>query len=313
MTDTAAIKTTNLAKRFWGGFRNKDVLALSDVSLEVHSGEIFALLGPNGAGKTTLMKILLGSLRPTAGAATINGHDCGRWEARRKAGFLPENHRFPSYLTGLQLLYVFGGMSGMSRREIKPKADSLLELVSMSKWRKTKIKKYSKGMMQRLGLAQALLNDPDLVFLDEPTDGVDPIGRREIRNILLDLKRQGKTIFLNSHLLAEVESVCDRVAILDKGKLIKVGSVGSLIEVKPYYWVETYDLPSEAAKKVRAAFDEAQIENNTIKVGFKDGRTINALIDLLRQNNVDIASVKPISVSLEDSFMQLIRPEATGE
>lgn len=309
MTETAtAIRVDHLSKRFSGGLRRRgEVQALADVSLEVSRGEIFGLLGPNGAGKTTLVKILLGSLHPSTGSASINGHACGDWRARQKAGFLPENHRFPSYLTGQQFLNVYGGMAGMPRAAVRARSDELLELVEMTRWRKTKIRKYSKGMMQRLGLAQTLLNNPDLIFLDEPTDGVDPVGRREIRDILKGLKKQGKTIFLNSHLLAEVEAVCDRVAILDKGKLIKIGPVGGLVETKPYYWVETYHLPEHVAAMVTSGFDKAIIEENVIKLPLENPRKINTIIDLLRKYEVDIISVKPAAVSLEDSFMQLIK------
>ena len=312
-TSVTAIMTSSLSKRFGGGLKGREVKALIDVSLEVYPGEIFGLLGPNGAGKTTMVKILLGSLRPTSGSASINGHDCLKWEARRRVGFLPENHRFPPYQTGLQMLYHFGGMAGMGRDEIKSRADDLLKLVDMSRWGKTRIKKYSKGMMQRLGLAQAMLSDPDLIFLDEPTDGVDPIGRREIRDVLLSLKKQGKTIFLNSHLLAEVEAVCDRVAILDKGKLIKVGPVSGLIGGRPSYKIETRHLSPEVADRVSHLFPESQVIGPLIAVTFDDNLKINALIDLLRSSGVELISVIPQKASLEDSFMQLIRGGAAGE
>ena len=304
---TAAIRVENLTKIYKSAFGAHEVQALSDVSIEVQPGEIFGLLGPNGAGKTTLVKILLGALRVTSGRGFINGHDISDAPARSKVGFLPENHRFPSYQTGLQMLLCFGGMAGLSRKDIFVKADPLLELVEMSRWRDTKIKKYSKGMMQRLGLAQAMLNDPDIVFLDEPTDGVDPIGRHQIRNILVELKKQGKTIFLNSHLLAEVESVCDRVAILDKGHLIKTGPVHNLISIKPSYQIETAELNNEIEEEIKIAFPGAVVEGNMITVTLDDEFQINGLIDLLRQNYVDILAVIPRKVSLEDSFMQLIK------
>jgi len=293
--------------------RGKEVKALNDVSLEVNPGEIFGLLGPNGAGKTTMVKILLGSLRPTSGSASINGYECLKWEARRRVGFLPENHRFPAYQTGMQMLYHYGGLAGMSPSEIRPRAEELLKLVDMSRWGKTKIKKYSKGMMQRLGLAQALLSDPDLIFLDEPTDGVDPIGRREIRDILLSLKNQGKTIFLNSHLLAEVEAVCDRVAILDKGILIKVGPVSGLIGGKPAYKIETRHISPEVADRITHLYPDSQVIGAIISVTFEDGLEINKLIDLLRSSGVELISVVPQKLSLEDSFMKLIRGEAGRE
>ncbi len=310
--DSKAIEITNLSKIFKGGARG-EVRALDDVSFDVHTGEIFGLLGPNGAGKTTMVKLLLGSLYPTSGTASINGHDISTEAARHKIGFLPENHQFPSYLTGRQMLLYFGGMAGLPQAELKTKIDFLLKMVGMFDWRNSKLKKYSKGMMQRLGLAQALINDPEIIFLDEPTDGVDPIGRREIRDILLNLKRQGKTIFLNSHLLSEVESVCDRVGILNKGKLIKTGPIGGLITAKPAYRVETAGLTENIIGKIKESFPGANIEDNIISITLDDSKQINNLVDLLRQSEIDVISVTPIKVSLEDSFMRLIKGEEVHE
>ena len=314
MTDTAAaIRTSNLSKNFWGGLRGQEVKALSDVSLEVAPGDIFGLLGPNGAGKTTMIKILLGSLRPTSGSAAINGHVCTDWRSRRSVGFLPENHRFPLYQTGMQMMYHYGGLAGMSRSEIKSRAAGLLELVGMARWHKTKVKKYSKGMMQRLGLAQAMLSDPDIIFLDEPTDGVDPIGRREIRDILLNIKKQGKTVFLNSHLLAEVEAVCDHVAILDKGRLLKTGPVSGLIGGKPSYKIETNHISPEVADRITHLYPNSKVVGSLISVSFDEAVKVNALVDLLRSSGVELVSVMPQKLSLEDSFMQLVRGEAASE
>ena len=211
------------------------------------------------------------------------------------------------------MLACYGGMAGLSHSEVKTRSASLLERVGMTQWRNTRIKKYSKGMMQRLGLAQAMINDPDMIFLDEPTDGVDPIGRHEIRSILLDLKKQGKTIFLNSHLLAEVESVCDRVAILDRGRLIKTGPVSGLIGSKPAYRIELTALPDEIASEVKTQYPHAQIEQNAIAIGFHEARDVNGLIDLLRGRGAELISVTPIKVSLEESFMQLIRGNVAHE
>lgn len=312
VNDYKAIEITNLSKFFKGGARG-EVRALDDVSLEVRPGEIFGLLGPNGAGKTTMVKLLLGSLHPTSGTASINGHNINAETARQNIGFLPESHRFPSYLTGRQMLLCFGGMTGLSRAIIKTKIDTLLQMVGMLEWQNTKLKKYSKGMMQRLGLAQALVNDPKLIFLDEPTDGVDPIGRREIRDILLSLKKQGKTIFLNSHLLSEVESVCDRVGILNKGKLIKSGPIEGLISTKPAYRVETAGLNDDIIDKIKESFPTAIIEDAIITITLDNSKQINGLVDLLRQSEIDVISVSPIKVSLEDSFMQLIKGEDVHE
>ncbi len=305
---TSAIKITELSKFFRSGLAGSHgVQALAGVSMEVNKGEVFGLLGPNGAGKTTLVKILLGSLRATSGTARLNNIEISNPAARNSVGYLPENHRFPSYMTGRQLLKAFGGMAGMSGEHIKSHTDRLLETVRMTEWDNTKIKKYSKGMMQRVGLAQALLNDPDIIFLDEPTDGVDPIGRREIRDVLLELKKEGKTVFLNSHLLSEVESVCDRVAILDRGKLLKIGPAKGLIETIPTFRFNTHALSPEVAAKLGEAFAHIKIDGNSITASFEDARQVNYLIDFLRQNQVEIMGIIPEKISLEDSFMQLIR------
>jgi len=308
-----AIRIQNLSKRFKGGIGEQAVHALSEVNLEVGSGSIFGLLGPNGAGKTTMVKILLGSLHPSGGTAYINGHEIDQWKARQRVGYLPENHRFPSYMTGLQLLQCYGGMAGLSKSVITTRTDRLLELVGMSQWQNTRIKKYSKGMMQRLGLAQALMNEPEVIFLDEPTDGVDPIGRHEIRDILLELKNTGKTIFLNSHLLAEVESVCDRVAILDKGKLIKTGPVAGLVGSKPAYRILVEESDLNIEKMIQEEYPKATITNSEITLTLEEALQVNGLIDLLRDNNINIISVTPVKISLEESFVMLIKGKTADE
>lgn len=309
----AAIQVDHLTKRYSAGFRRPPVQALTDISLDVKKNEIFGLLGPNGAGKTTLIKILLGSLLPTSGAASINGFGGADWRSRLSAGYLPENHRFPPYLTGRQMLFCFGGMAGLSPAAVREKADALFDLVGLHQWQNTKIRKYSKGMMQRLGLAQALLNDPQLIFLDEPTDGVDPVGRHEIRTILLNLKKEGKTVFLNSHLLAEVEAVCDRVAILNKGKLVKVGPVSGLLDVKPAYRLETAEMPPVVGEETTTAFPTAKIEGTVITVTLETPRQVNEIIDLLRRRGVDLVSVAPVKISLEESFLELIQGDGNHE
>ncbi len=305
--NNTAITIREMTKVFRAGLGGTALTALDKVSFDVRRGEIFGLLGPNGAGKTTLIKILLGSLKATGGGASILGENIISWRSHEKVGYLPENHRFPQYLTGMQMLFCFGGMAGLSGADIKAKAGPLLELVGMTRWRDTKIRKYSKGMMQRLGLAQAMLNDPELIFLDEPTDGVDPIGRREIRDILKNLKKQGKTVFLNSHLLAEVETTCDRVAILDRGKLLKVGPVTGLTETKPSFKIDTVSLSDDARSRVMEQYDRAQIDGNAITIAFHAEPEVNGLIDLLRACNVELLAVTPIRMGLEDSFMQLVR------
>ncbi|MFH2036744.1 MAG: ABC transporter ATP-binding protein [Candidatus Zixiibacteriota bacterium] len=311
MTDQAIIKIENISKIFRRGLAGKDIKALVNVSLDIFSGDIFGLLGPNGAGKTTLVKILLGALSSSSGHAFINNYGVSDARARERIGFLPENHRFPEYQTGRQMLQFYGGLAGLGASEIKTRATEVLKLVDMEKWGDTRIKKYSKGMMQRLGLAQALLNDPEIIFLDEPTDGVDPIGRREIRDVLKELKSRGKTIFLNSHLLAEVESICDKVAILNFGRLIKVGPVEGLTTIKPTYNLTCLDLTDENKTIIQNEFGSAIIKDNNIEISFKREEQINELIDLLRDNAISIKAIIPVKISLEDSFMQLIKDAKT--
>ena len=306
-----AIATEQLSKTYVSGFRGKRrVQALHDLTLSVESGEIFSLLGPNGAGKTTAIKILLSLTRQTEGSATLLGHDVSSPRARAKVGFLPENHRYPGYLTGQQVLRSFGALSGISGVHLRSRAAMLLELVGMKEWGRVKVKRYSKGMMQRLGLAQAMVNDPDVLFLDEPTDGVDPVGRAEIRDVLRDLKTRGKTIFLNSHLLSEVELVSDRVAILDKGRLLKVGTVDELTATGERYHVGLADgltqaFRTEASAKVMAFVEE----RNGLVVDVASIPELNAVIDMLRRHGIQIASVTKERSTLEESFLSLIKRE----
>ena len=205
-------------------YRGK-VHALRGVSLEVNDGEIFGLLGPNGAGKSTLVKIIMTVIYPTRASGTVLGLPIGHIDGLRKIGYLPEHHRFPGYLTGSQVLNYFSALSDVDRSTRKKRSSELLHRLGLGDWGKKKISTYSKGMLQRLGIAQALMNKPQLLILDEPTDGVDPVGRREIRDLLSELKAEGHAIFLNSHLLSELEMVCDRVAIMVKGKVTMQGTI----------------------------------------------------------------------------------------
>jgi ABC-2 type transport system ATP-binding protein len=206
----------------------RPVRALQGIDLRVPRGSVFGLLGPNGAGKTTLVKILLGIAFPSGGRASVLGRTPGDVRAKARIGYLPENHRYPAHLTGAQVLHHFGRLSAIREPARSQRVDGLLRRVRMEEWGTTRSIKYSKGMMQRLGMAQAVLNEPDLLILDEPTDGVDPIGRHELRDLVLEQKERGATIFLNSHLLSEVERLCDRVAILKEGRLVRQGTLDEL-------------------------------------------------------------------------------------
>jgi ABC-2 type transport system ATP-binding protein len=306
-----AIEITGLTKVYSSSFGKKKVEALSGLNLNVPAGSIFGFLGPNGAGKTTLVKLLLGIIFPTSGDAKILGGKINDYKIKSRIGYLPENHKYPPYLTGGEVLQFFGKLSGLEGLDLEKKIDEKLELVQMTKWKKTKVKNYSKGMMQRLGLAQAMINDPDLIYLDEPTDGVDPIGRKEIRDILVELKNRNKTIFLNSHLLSEVEMITDRVGILNKGILLREGTVKELTEKK-----EEYKISIEGSIETLPA--DMKLETNFSNIGggyysFKvaDTQDLNRILDSLRNNGVIIKEMVQQKNSLEDLFISLIK-EAEG-
>jgi len=226
--DTHVVTIENLGKVFPAQIGTPAKVGLEGVNLTVCKGETFGLLGPNGAGKTTLQKVLLGLIRPTSGKATVLGHAPEEAAARARVGYLPENPYFYTYLTGREFVEFCGGLFGMSGPALHQRATQLLERVGMGHAANTQLRKYSKGMLQRVGVAQALINDPEIVFLDEPMSGLDPVGRRELRDLILSLKAEGKTIFFNSHILSDVEALCDRVGILDQGRLVSLGSVSEL-------------------------------------------------------------------------------------
>jgi ABC-2 type transport system ATP-binding protein len=303
-----AISCDSLGKTYRSGpFSRQGVDALQGVSLDVAPGEVFGLLGPNGAGKTTLVKILLSLTRPTSGTAGILGARIPDVRTRERVGFLPENHRYPPSLTGEQLLRYFGALAGVSRAHLDARIPSLLERVGMSAWAGTRVRKYSKGMLQRIGLAQALVNEPEVVFLDEPTDGVDPVGRKEIRELLRGLKEKGTTVFLNSHLLSEVELLCDRVAILDRGRIVRTGTVEELTTSSTDYIIGFEGiLPQPLMDEMRARVVPATVEGNVLRTRVAGAAQLNAVIDLLRANGVTITSVARQRTSLEESFMNLV-------
>jgi len=324
------------------------VHALRSVAMKVARGEVFGLLGPNGAGKSTLVKVLMTVIRPTKARGLLLGRPVGHKSALERVGYLPEHHRFPDYLTGRQVVDFYGAMAGTPRRERKQRAGHLLEFVGMSAWADKKVRSYSKGMRQRVGIAQALVNDPDLVLLDEPTDGVDPVGRRDIRLMVQDLKERGKTVFLNSHLLSELEMVCDRVAILVQGRVVSHGTIESLTRDQRKYVIEVElppgapedhalralpqgllreggNLPENAAaagpvparrvsfRGALATGEPIEFERESITVGTTEASVVQPLIDALRGRAVVIRAVRPVRPSLEDLFMQAITDPATGK
>ncbi|HEY9898720.1 MAG TPA: ABC transporter ATP-binding protein [Pantanalinema sp.] len=226
--DRIVVDIQNLGKIYPPQIGQAKKIALDGVTLQVKEGETFGLLGPNGAGKTTLQKILLGLVRPSSGKAAVLGASPDDTKVRVKVGYLPENPYFYTYLTGREFVEFCGGLFGLSGKVLHNRATELLDRVGMAYAENTQLRKYSKGMLQRVGVAQALVNDPEIVFLDEPMSGLDPVGRREMRDIILDLKREGKTVFFNSHILSDVEALCDRVGILNAGRLVVCGNVRDL-------------------------------------------------------------------------------------
>lgn len=235
------IETTNLGKLYRTGFwMNRKIESLKNCNLTVYRGETFGLLGQNGAGKTTLLKTLLGIVRPTSGAGILLGQPIGDRSIKEKIGYLPENPYFYDYLTGWEFLEFVAGLFEISKSIQKQRISDLLDLVGLSKSTaiKKQLRQYSKGMLQRVGMAQALINDPELVFLDEPMSGLDPMGRYQIREIIVSLKEQGKTIFFNSHVLSDVEKICDRIAILVEGELICIGTLDEILGTHNTYYVK---------------------------------------------------------------------------
>ncbi|HRR95584.1 MAG TPA: ABC transporter ATP-binding protein [Candidatus Ratteibacteria bacterium] len=224
----AIIETNDLTKIYVLG-RGKEVVGLNKVSLKVEEGEIFGILGPNGSGKTTCLKLLLGILFPTEGEISIMGKNQFDVEVKENIGFLPENPYYYDYLTGPELLYFYGRLFNMNKEEIKERTEYLISLVKLSEVKKLTLRHYSKGMLERIGLAAALINDPKILILDEPTTGLDPIGCLETRDLLIQLKKQGKTILLSSHFLSEVERVCSRIGIFHRGYLLTTGTLEGLI------------------------------------------------------------------------------------
>jgi ABC-2 type transport system ATP-binding protein len=305
----AALSVRDLGKTYGRRILSrKGFRALDGVSLEIPRGSVFGLLGPNGAGKTTLIKILLGLVRGYEGEATLCGLPPRDPESRQRVGFLPESHRLPPYLTGREVIRLFGMMSGSVPGELDAKIPRLLEMVGMEKSADRKVREYSKGMQQRIGLAQALAHDPEIVFLDEPTDGVDPVGRAAIRGIVEDLKRRGVTVFINSHLLMEVELVCDRVAILSKGKLVREGTVDELTPRTGKVRFVLRDPPPDAATLVAGIGNGLLSHPDGFEIAVNDGE-LDQAIDRLRAAHVGIHEISQRRLTLEESFIGLVGKE----
>jgi ABC-2 type transport system ATP-binding protein len=308
MITDCAIEATGLEKVYQPRFRQQQIRALSNMNLQVPAGVKFGLLGPNGAGKTTFVKILVSAVLPTSGTARLFGKNATDPEARRPVGYLPENHRFPTYLTASGMLDFYSALSGMEARDRKRRIPELLDLVGLKTWGDVRIKKFSKGMLQRLGLAQALIHRPRLLLLDEPTDGVDPVGRREIRDILDRLTDAGVTVFINSHLLSEVEIFCEYVAILRRGELALEGKISSLVAGRGFRIVCS-PVPAPAMETLRQLAASVSSTEDGLEIQADNTDRANALIDVIRAAGGLIQTVTATSSSLEDVFIRVTGSE----
>jgi ABC-2 type transport system ATP-binding protein len=296
----AAIKTEQLRKVFG------DRAAVKGLTLQVEQGEVFGFLGPNGAGKTTSMKMLLGLVEPTSGTASLLGMPIGHLATRAQIGFLPEHFRFQDWLTAREFLLLHGELLGMDSRDLRTRSEELLERVGLSAFRNKLLRTFSKGMLQRIGLAQALLNRPALVFLDEPTSGLDPVGRRLVRDIIHELKEQGTCVFLNSHLLSEIEVTCDRVAFIQHGEVVRVIELAALDQNLSVVTIRAAGLTSEALAGLSKWSQDVQANDGRVTLTIQKESDLPEITRYLVAHQVDVYAITPSRISLEEIFIQTV-------
>lgn len=305
MTSEAVLEVEGLAKTFRVGFFRKRVHAVRSVDFGIDRGEIFGLVGPNGAGKSTTIKMLLGLLRPTKGRIRLFGERADDVETRKRIGYLPENPTLYEYLDIRKLLHYYGRLFGYSKKHRDERTDELIELVGLSHAGTRPISKYSKGMKQRAGIAQALINDPDLVVLDEPQSGLDPIGRREIRDLILDLRKEGKTILFCSHILPDVQAICDRVAVMNEGEVMDIGYIHELIsEDIQYYELYVRHWSDEVAYEFDDILLDAVEVGQLTRLQLHGDNDPDDLINALKKHGIEIESLEAHRESLEDVFVR---------
>ena len=303
-----AVKIEGLTKtyRLLKGMHKESVNAVSDLHLEVQEGEIFGFLGPNGAGKTSTIKMLLGLTYPTSGKAWLLGKPAGDIEVKKEISYLPESPYFYDYMTGVEVLDFYARLFGLSEKERKPKIDELLKTVGLYTDRHKPLGQFSKGMLQRIGIAQSLINDPKLLFMDEPTSGLDPIAHSEIRDLILKLRDQGKTVFLSSHQLSDVELVCDRVSILNRGKMLKCGKLDDLL-IHSTVEITARGLNADTIKKLESTAEKVLAKGDLVIVSQQEGEGVGNSIDTIRAAKGQIISVTPLRRTLEDLFVEIIK------
>ena len=300
MTSEFAIETQGLRKVYG------DVIAVGGLTLQVQQGEVFGFLGPNGAGKTTSIKMLLGLVAPSSGSARLLDEPLGSRSVRSRIGFLPEHFRFHDWLTAGEFLALHGELYGMPKELLRQRIKELLDLVGLAPFEHKFLRTYSKGMIQRIGLAQALLNDPLLVFLDEPTSGLDPIGRRLVRDIIHDLRQKGTTVFLNSHLLSEVEITCDRVAFIKQGEVLYTSQLKNLINGETSVTIRCSEPDPNTLSGLGQLGKNVRADGDTVTLTVSEETALPAITRYLVAQGLDVYAITPQQLSLEDLFIQVI-------
>jgi len=295
-----AIRTRGLRKTFGGK------VAVRRLTLEVARGEVFGFLGPNGAGKSTSVKMLLGLVSPSSGEAEILGQPVGDVKTRSRVGFLPEHFRFYDWLTGEELLKLHGRLYGMSHAALRERVPVLLDLVGLTPHRNKRLRDFSKGMLQRIGLAQALINDPDLIFLDEPTSGLDPIGRRLVRDIIKAQRDRGATVLLNSHLLGEVEITCDRVAFIKDGEVVESRELHGESEEQTTVSIRAVNVTVEVLNGLSQWSSSARTEGDRLTLTLSSNTLLPEIVRYLVAKGVDVYEVAPQRLSLEERFLEIV-------
>ncbi|HEY4688893.1 MAG TPA: ABC transporter ATP-binding protein [Anaerolineae bacterium] len=305
MSTSPTIETSHLRKEY-----NRKV-AVADLTLSVARGEVFGFLGPNGAGKTTSIKMLLGLVAPTNGEGRLLGKPIGDHAIRARVGFLPENFRFHDWLTADEFLRVHGRLYGMREADCRQRAPELLERVGLAEHARKQLRAYSKGMKQRVGLAMAMLNRPEVVFLDEPTSGLDPVGRRMVRDVIRELREQGTTVFLNSHLLSEVEVTCDRVAFVKNGVVVKMASLRSLVDGTATVDLRVDKVTPELLEALKQMGSDVRADADRINLSIDSDETLPAIAQLVVEQGRSLYAMTPQHVSLEDLFLQIVGTEGS--
>ena len=300
MNTTLALETRHLRKVFG------DKVAVADLTLDVGQGEVFGFLGPNGAGKTTSVKMLLGLVAPSGGEGKLLGAPVGDVATRGHVGFLPEHFRFHDWLDAVEFLRLHGQLYGMAGARLKERVPQLLDLVGLAPHSNQKLRSFSKGMLQRIGLAQALLNEPRLVFLDEPTSGLDPVGRRLVRDIIRDLKSQGATVFLNSHLLSEVEITCDRVAFIKNGEVVRQAALQKLVDGQTTVEMRVGNLSPPIVKGISQWGQDVRADGDRVHFTLDDESALPQVARWIVEQGGELYAMTPQKLSLEDLFLQVV-------